>query len=60
MSDKQEKSFDIRIVSKNLRRGTVSKQDYEKFLKSLPDDSGNYQEIQTTQEKGPSSPPEDL
>jgi hypothetical protein len=29
--------WDVRTLQRRLRRGQVSKKDYEKFLKSLPD-----------------------
>jgi len=29
--------FDLRVVDKNIREGTVKKSDYDKYLKSLPD-----------------------
>ena len=33
----KEDLFDRRVVEKNIREGIVSREDYEKFLKSLPD-----------------------
>ena len=33
--------YDVRTLERNLRRGLLSKKDYEKFLKSLPDRSDN-------------------
>ena len=41
--DKEQKEtgelriFDSRIVERNIKRGLVSRKDYEKYLKSLPD-----------------------
>jgi len=29
--------FDRRIVERNIKRGLITRKDYEKFLKSLPD-----------------------
>jgi hypothetical protein len=29
--------FDLRTVERNMKRGLVSRKDYERFLKSLPD-----------------------
>jgi hypothetical protein len=29
--------FDSRIVERNVKRGVISRKDYEKFLKGLPD-----------------------
>jgi len=34
---KEEIDYDIRIVERNIREGAVSKKDYDKFIKSLPD-----------------------
>ena len=31
------KTNDIRILERNLKRGLISRKDYDKFLKSLPD-----------------------
>ena len=40
MSKKNEVSqFDLRIIERKLHSGEIKKSDYEKFLKSLPDDS---------------------
>jgi hypothetical protein len=33
--------FDVRVLERNLRRGTVSRKDYDKYLKGLPDRSAN-------------------
>jgi hypothetical protein len=32
--------FDRRIVERNIRRGLITRKDYDKFLKSLSDASG--------------------
>jgi len=29
--------YDTRILERNLKRGLISRKDYEKFLKTLPD-----------------------
>ena len=34
---KEEIDYDVRIVERNIREGAVSKKDYDKFIKSLPD-----------------------
>jgi hypothetical protein len=36
-----EKTFDVRTIERALHRGSLKKSDYEKQLKSLPDDSEN-------------------
>jgi hypothetical protein len=33
----EPRAFDTRIVERNMKRGLISRKDYEKFLKSLPD-----------------------
>jgi len=37
MSKKEDFLYDERIVERHIKDGTVSKKDYEKYLKSLPD-----------------------
>lgn len=36
-----ERIFDQRLLEKNLRKGTLNEKDFEKHLKSLPDEAGN-------------------
>jgi hypothetical protein len=33
----EPRTFDSRIVERNVKRGLISRKDYEKFLKGLPD-----------------------
>jgi hypothetical protein len=35
----QDKKFDTRVIEKNLSRSLVRQDEYDKFLKSLPDDA---------------------
>ena len=37
----EDKKVDIRNLEKYLVRGTLASDDYQKFLKQLPDDTGN-------------------
>jgi hypothetical protein len=37
-----ERLFDQRTLDINLARGSLKKSDYQKFLKDLPDEEGNY------------------
>ena len=30
-------SYDTRIVERNIKRGLISRKDYERFMKALPD-----------------------
>jgi hypothetical protein len=36
---KEARLFDIRTVERNIKRGLITRKDYERFLKSLPDAS---------------------
>ncbi len=36
-----EKKYDVRVAQRNVDRGVMTAQDYEKTLKALPDDSDN-------------------
>jgi len=38
-----EKLFDLRTLDNFQSRGLVKPADYEKYLKTLPDDEGNYE-----------------
>ena len=38
MSKIGEKSFDLRIIERALHRGEIKPVEYDKYLKSLPDD----------------------
>jgi hypothetical protein len=37
----EEKKFDIRVVEKNITRGLTRADEYQKFLKELPDEAAN-------------------
>ncbi|MBI1908613.1 MAG: hypothetical protein HYS22_00355 [Deltaproteobacteria bacterium] len=47
---KEEKYFDIRTVEKNLKRGLVTKQELDKFVKGLDDSKDHCAEIQVFEE----------
>ncbi len=34
---KDARLFDVRIVERNIKRGLITRKEYERFLKSLPD-----------------------
>jgi hypothetical protein len=38
---KDVRLFDLRTVERNIKRGLITRKDYERFLKSLPDASEN-------------------
>jgi hypothetical protein len=55
--------FDRRIVERNIKRGLITRKDYEKFLKSRPDASDKLRSPDeaahagsTAEEKGTPSP----
>ncbi|MCX8011643.1 MAG: hypothetical protein N3A64_00600 [Desulfobacterota bacterium] len=37
----EQKKFDIRIIERNLAEGIITPQEYEEYLKNLPDVSSN-------------------
>jgi hypothetical protein len=39
-----ERSFDLRTLDAQLRRGDITQKEYDQFLNSLPNDEGNYDE----------------
>lgn len=43
--------FDQRILEQRLRHGAISKKDYEKFLKSLPESKDNIDYIEVFEEE---------
>lgn len=38
---KDARLFDTRTVERNIKRGLITRKEYERFLKSLPDAAGN-------------------
>jgi len=40
-----EKTYDVRTIERALHRGELKKSEYEKYLKHLPDDEVNAQEV---------------
>ena len=48
----ENKKFDKRTIEKNLREGIVSAEEWEKFLRSLPDVSDNVDYVIIEEEKG--------
>lgn len=41
----EAKKFDSRIVERNILRGSAKQEDYDKFVKDLPDESENAETI---------------
>ena len=44
---KEARLFDIRTVERNIKRGLITRKDYERFLKSLADVAENVAPSQT-------------
>ena len=44
--------FDIRIIERNYKRGTITEKDYLEFLKKLPDVADKAEEIEVDVEEG--------
>lgn len=40
-----ERTFDIRTLDAQLQRGAITQKEYDQYLKSLPDEEGNYEEV---------------
>jgi hypothetical protein len=38
---KDARLFDLRTVERNIKRGLITRKDYERYLKSLNDAAGN-------------------
>jgi hypothetical protein len=38
---KDARLFDTRTVERNIKRGLITRKEYERFLKALPDAAGN-------------------
>ena len=47
---KEVRLFDARTVERNIKRGLITRKEYERFLKSLPDMADN---VATTEENEP-------
>jgi hypothetical protein len=52
-----EKVFDIRTLERALHRGELKPNEYEKYLKSLPDESENVVETRPGDPEPESPPP---
>jgi hypothetical protein len=46
MAESNDRVFDVRILEMELRDGTLTEKDIQKFLKSLPDLEGQADEVQ--------------
>ena len=39
MADLNEELFDVRVIERNIRQGTISREDYEKYLSVMIDEA---------------------
>lgn len=51
MKPTDPKLFDQRIVKRNIQQGLIKEEDHQKFLKSLPDEKNNYEEVPFEEEE---------
>jgi hypothetical protein len=56
---KNPRLFDRRVVERNIKKGLVTRKDYEKYLKSLEDVAGNIASADERIEEAPEPPLED-
>jgi hypothetical protein len=40
-----ERTFDIRTLDFQLQRGIITQKEYDQYLKTLPNDEGNLEEV---------------
>jgi hypothetical protein len=56
---KDARLFDLRTVERNIKRGIITRKEYERFLKSLPDAAENVIPAETdTPPAAPAAPQE--
>jgi hypothetical protein len=46
----EERLYDLRTLDNYLSRGLIKPTEYDKYLKSLPDETGNYELVQIDDE----------
>ena len=56
---KNPKLFDRRIVERNIKKGLITRKDYEKHLKSLADVAGNIASAEERVEEAPDVEPDE-
>ena len=49
--------FDVRLLERNLSRGTISRDEYEKAMKALPDAAGNADNLEAALAERPEATP---
>lgn len=50
---KNARLFDRRVVERNIKKGLVTRKDYDKYLKALGDTAGNIASPDERQEEAP-------
>ena len=47
MSNKpeNERTYDVRVIERNIRKGVITRKDVERYLKSLPDRESNAERV---------------
>ena len=58
MTRDPSKNFDVRTLERNLRKGIISKKDYEKHIKALPDREANAVQSRPDESRDPEYPEE--
>jgi len=53
-----DRKFDLRTLEFQLNRGELTQKEYDQYLKSVPDDEGNYNEVVVKEEEEPANPNE--
>ena len=47
MADLNEELFDVRVVERNIRQGIISREDYDKYLSAMGDESEESADTET-------------
>jgi hypothetical protein len=40
-----ERTYDVRVIERNIRKGVITRKDVERYLKSLPDRESNAERV---------------
>lgn len=52
-----DKTLDKRIIERNIQKGVVTKEDYERHLAALPDKEGSFERVEVEAEEQPEENP---
>lgn len=50
MNRDESRLYDVRTLERRLRKGILSKKDFDKYLKSLPDAAGKVAPVEDTEQ----------